>query len=227
MRAGIITFFWSNNIGALIQSISLKEFLNNNFEKIEFEFENYTPKELVLREHKSQLKTLNPIKYIKALKKNIYLDKWKKGTAELPNYDYHKENKIFDKNLYIYGSDEIWNYDNPFFQYDEYFFGSKNNKVKIAYATSIGNLNFTLKSIPEDIKKNIKSFSNIIVRDKNTCDFVNFITNKKPFIGCDPSLLITPRLLSGESSSYYNILKEDNYILVYGIFFSNKQIKEI
>ena len=227
MKAGIITFFWSNNIGALIQSISLKEFLNNNFEKIEFDFESYTPKELIFRENKSQLKTLNPIKYIKALKKNIYLDKWKKETAELPNYDYHKENKIFDKNLYIYGSDEIWNYDNPFFQYDEYFFGSKNNKVKIAYATSIGNLNFTLKSLPEDIKKNIKSFSNIIVRDKNTCDFVNFITNKKPFIGCDPSLLITPRLLSGESSSYYNILKEDNYILLYGIFFSNKQIKEI
>ena len=136
MRAGIITFFWSNNIGALIQSISLKEFLNNNFEKIEFEFENYTPKELVLRENNSQLKTLNPIKYIKALKKNIYLDKWKKETAELPNCDSHKENKIFDKNLYIYGSDEIWNFNNPYHGFDSFFFGKNYNAfVLISHST--------------------------------------------------------------------------------------------
>ena len=82
MKGGIITYFWSNNIGALIQCISLREFLNKKL-PIDFEFENYMPNELVVREKISQTKTYNPVKFIKAYKKNLYLDNWKK---KLLNY---------------------------------------------------------------------------------------------------------------------------------------------
>ena len=68
MKGGIITYFWSNNIGALIQCIFFKRILNKKL-PIDFEFENYMPNELVVREKISQTKTYNPVKFIKAYKK--------------------------------------------------------------------------------------------------------------------------------------------------------------
>ena len=225
MKVGIITYYWSNNIGALIQSISLKNFLSKNFSNDDFQFEKYLPKNLILREKKSQLKTLNPIKFIKAINKNLSLSDWKKNTAKLPMYSQIKDK--FNKDIYIYGSDEIWNYKNPFFKLDNYFFGHNNEKIKIAYAISIGNLEFNQNNIPDLVKKNICSFKKIIVRDENTYNFVNLITQKKPFIGCDPSLLDTPDILLGNASCFSYLPKKNNYLLIYGIFFSKNQIIKI
>ena len=55
------------------------------------------PNELVVREKISQTKTYNPVKFIKAYKKNLYLDNWKKKIAKLPNYIIKKENKDYSK----------------------------------------------------------------------------------------------------------------------------------
>ena len=181
MRGGIITYFWSNNIGALIQSISLREFLKNKITP-NFQFETYIPNELVVREKNSQLKTLNPIKYFKAYKKNLYLDNWKKKIANLPDYITQKGTNIYDKDFYIYGSDEIWNYKNPFFNYDDYYYGQNNNKKKIAYAASVGNLDLKNENIPLKVKENIRSFKKITVRDNNTFEFVKIITGKETTI---------------------------------------------
>ena len=223
MKGGIITYFWSNNIGALIQCISLREFLNKKL-PIDFEFENYMPNELVVREKISQTKTYNPVKFIKAYKKNLYLDNWKKN-YKLPNYIL--KNKDYSKDFYVYGSDEIRNYKNPFFDYDEYYYGETNKRYKIAYAVSIGNLNFKKNQIPSQIEDNIKTFKNIIVRDENTFEFVKSITKVKPFVGCDPSFLITPDILSGKNSRYAKMFDKKDYIMIYGLYFSKKQIKKI
>ena len=225
MKCGIITYYWSKNIGALIQSISLLSFLKNNFKDHTFSFENYLPKELIVRENQNQTKTYNFIKWIKAKRKNIYLNNWKKNIAKLPLPKVSHEK--YEKDFYIYGSDEIWNYENPFFKYDSFFFGKNNFFKKIAYAVSIGNLNFKENSLPEEIKKNINSFNNISVRDEKTFEFVKIITKKKPFIACDPSLLITPELISGDYSSKYNFYKNEKFILVYGVYFSKNQIIRI
>ena len=226
MKGGIITYFWSNNIGALIQCISLREFLNKKL-PIDFEFENYMPNELVIREKTSPTKTFNPVKYFKAYKKNLYLDNWKKKIAKLPNYIIKKENKDYNKDFYVYGSDEIWNYENPFFKYDEYYYGNINKRYKVAYAVSVGNLNFKKNQIPSQIEGNIKTFKNIIVRDENTFEFVKSITKVKPFVGCDPSFLITPDILSGKNSEYAKSFDKKDYIMVYGLYFSSEQVKKI
>ena len=69
MNIGIITFYWSKNLGALIQSFSLRKFLEELSVKNKVKFVNYQQKQIVSREFNSQLKTLNPIKYFKAKKK--------------------------------------------------------------------------------------------------------------------------------------------------------------
>jgi len=225
MRAGIITFYWSKNLGALIQALSLKNFIEIEFSNIKVDFEKYLPKDLVLRENKSQLNTKNPIKWIKAKKKKSYIEKWKINVAKMPLPSFEKNE--FNKDLYIYGSDEIWNYDNPFFKFDEYFFGDKNLNIKIAYAVSIGNLKFNINNLSEKIKNNILSFKNITVRDKNTFDFVTSITKKTPYIACDPSLLISPEIISGKNSKYESYHFKKEFILIYGTYFSSKEIIEI
>ena len=149
-----------------------------------------------------------------------------KKIAKLPNYIIKKENKDYSKDFYVYGSDEIWNYKNPFFDYDEYYYGETNKRYKIAYAVSIGNLNFK-NQIPSQIEDNIKTFKNIIVRDENTFEFVKSITKVKPFVGCDPSFLITPDILSGKNSRYAKMFDKKDYIMIYGLYFSREQIKKI
>ena len=57
MNIEIITFYWSNNLGALIQAISselLKIKLNRKVD-----FNRYMPKDLILAEKKSQLNKSN------------------------------------------------------------------------------------------------------------------------------------------------------------------------
>ncbi len=225
MKVGIITYYWSKNLGALIQALSLKNFIETKFAEITVGFEKYLPEDLILRENQSQFNTLNPIKWIKARKKKQYLEKWKIKTAEmpLPSSEYSQ----FNKDLYIYGSDEIWNYKNPFFKLDEYFFGNKNIKKKIAYAVSVGNLKFNINDLSQEIKNDISSFKSITVRDNNTFDFVKYITKKSPFISCDPSLLVTPEIISGNNTKYESYDFKKEFLIIYGTYFSKKEIIEI
>ena len=58
MKINIITYHWSNNLGALVQSLCLKKFLEKHFE-IHVEFNNYLPELLIKRERISQLNLQN------------------------------------------------------------------------------------------------------------------------------------------------------------------------
>ena len=60
MKINIITFHWSNNLGALVQSLCLKKFLNENF-KNTIEFNNYLPGRLIKRERNSQINLKIPL----------------------------------------------------------------------------------------------------------------------------------------------------------------------
>lgn len=219
MNIGIITFYWSKNLGALIQSFSIKKFLEELNRKNKVTFNNYQPKQLVLREFNSQFKTLNPVKYFKAIKKNKRLIDWK-NSKEFPRPSF--TNISFDEDIYIYGSDEIWNFQSPIFNIEPHFFGSNNKKDKIAYAVSIGNAkNFS--KVSDNIIKNLKSFKNISVRDNNTFQFVKKLIGKKPILVCDPSLLLDIPAQKFKLNLSLNI----GYVLVYGRYFSNKEIKNI
>ena len=49
MKINIITYHWSNNLGALVQTLCLKKFLEKNFENF-IEFNKYLPELLIRRE---------------------------------------------------------------------------------------------------------------------------------------------------------------------------------
>jgi hypothetical protein len=214
----IVTYHNTINYGALIQSLALKDFIQKNF-KVKVKLCDYHPKKLTYSEKYRPLVTKNFYKFFGTIKKNFLINSWKK-TAFL-NQDYDSI-KSFTK-LNIYGSDEIWNVDNAYHGYDPFYFGKNHDKIKIAYAASVGrtNLNNVDDKIKEEIRGLLKGFSGLSVRDENTAEFVFKLTNIMPEIVLDPTLIHTPKIL--ESEKFINQRLDYNYALVYGTVFSKSQ----
>ena len=221
MKVNIITFYWSNNFGALIQAVSLRKFVENKF-NFTVNFNSYLPKKLIIRERMSQINRKNLPKIYQLIKKKIILYNWKKKILNCDNPN--QKIDLYRDDLYIYGSDEIWNYQNPFFDYDPYFFGKNNEKIKISYATSVGNAKFLKEEKIQNIKNYLNTFDDISVRDNATFDFVKKCTGKKSSIVLDPCFLVD--LNSTFKNKYINT-HEHKYILIYGDYFNKKQISDI
>ncbi len=222
MKINIITFFWSNNLGALIQAFSLKNFIEKETKK-KIRFNNYQPKDLIKRERFSQINRKNISIIHKVILKKIKLFNWKRKflKCDFPNQ------KILDYNddLYIYGSDEIWNNQNPFFGFDPYFFGKNNSKKKISYGASIGSSNLKNNINIDQIKNYLLKFEEISVRDLESQKFVTHCIGSKAPIVLDPCFLIDIEDIIKKKISYN--FRDKNYILIYGDYFSKRYIENI
>ena len=176
MNIQIFTYYYTNNYGAQLQSMALKEFLEENFQA-NVNYSRYQPKNLMFREIYGPLFTKNPLNLYKGLRRMYNFHRWKQKVAKLkPAINYVKINK--KKEISIYGSDEIWNFTNPYYGFSSHFFGESNESIKIAYATSIGKSNLTDldKKKITTIHKLLESYYSISVRDLNTANFVKKIT---------------------------------------------------
>lgn len=225
MSIKIHTYYYTNNIGALLQSLSLKTFLEKEFH-LKVSYSNYQPRNLIFREIYSPLITKNLFKLTRELKKNFNIRKWKKKqNLFLPTFT--KEKLQINKYLNIYGSDEIWNFKNKYYDYEPYFFGNNEDSFKISYAASLGKSDFSELNefIKKEIRNNLRTFASISVRDVNTANFVEKIINIRPQIVVDPTLLVTPNFLENSSSNRLKL--KSNYALIYGTIFSLDQKKTI
>lgn len=222
MKINIITFFWSNNFGALIQASSLKNFIEKEINKTAI-FNSYAPKKLILRERMSQLNNKNLIKFPSILFKKFKLYNWKINILKCDNPNQKKN--FTNGDFYIYGSDEIWNYQNFFFGFDPFFFGEGNTNKKLSYAVSIGNSNFNNQNYIDLTRKLLIGFDQISVRDYATQKFVEKSTGKKPIIVLDPCFLINLENIYQKKTKYN--LEKKKYILIYGDYFDAQQIKSI
>lgn len=109
----------------------------------------------------------------------------------------------------LFGSDEIWNMDNPFFK-DPLFFGTGYNVPKIAYAVSVGAMEQTTLDQNLDIVAGVRDFSTILARDDRTRTMMGQLLNGELPLVCDPTLLV------GKSALQQPIkLPSKKYILVY------------
>ena len=208
MKINIVTFYWSNNLGALIQAFSLKKFIEEECKK-SIKFNSYAPKKLVEKERISQINKKYSSVLLNVFSKKIKLFFWKKKflNCKLPSQ------KIIDyqDDLYIYGSDEIWNY--QIFGFDPFFFGKDNIKKKISYASSVGNIDLKNDNSIMSIKDYLKKFEEISVRDSFTQKFIKDCIGKEPVIVLDPCYLVNLENFSIFKKNYN--LDTKNYTLVY------------
>ena len=218
----IVTYHNTINYGALLQSLALKDFIQKNF-KVKVKLCDYHPKKLIYLEKYRPLITKNFYKFFGSIKKNFLIYSWKKKAFF--NQDHDNDEGLAKLN--IYGSDEIWNVNNAYHGYDPFYFGKNHDKIKIAYAVSVGrtNLNNVSEIIKDEIKVLLNRFESISVRDENTAEFVNKLIKTTPEIVLDPTLISTPEIL--ENEKFVEKKLNYNYALVYGTVFSKSQIDVI
>lgn len=226
MNISIHTFFYGNNYGALLQSLFLKTYLEKQF-NVNVYFDKYQPSQFLFREEIKPIIKKNILHSYLGIKKFFKLREWKKKYIKsFPSKKFAPSD--YDKNLLsIYGSDEVWNFDNPFFGFDPFFFGRSNENFKTSYAASFGNISVSNLNydILNEIENLLKSFKFISVRDFNSQNFLKNKFNISSEIVLDPIFLI-----DNEFEIFTEINKkipEKKYCLIYGKYFSKEEIKKI
>lgn len=225
-KAGIVSFYSRENYGAILQAVALQNKINE-FD-IDSKYINYNPK-LPLTGVKKILNILYKsvryfIGYRKRLQKtNEFRNKYLFQTEKVDRKNLSKT--ISDFEIFIVGSDQVWN--PKWIKPSDSFYLLKfiKNKPKFSYASSFGvtNLEDELTSI---YKTELVEFKAISVREK-TGEIILKNIGINSDIVLDPTLLLTKSewLNFFDSKPIYKF----KYILCYvmpGDNYANKYIEE-
>ncbi len=203
MRIGILTFHCAHNYGAVLQCYALQEFLKSKGHNVEII--DYRPYYL-LRPYKifkiERILSHNPIKLLKNTFRELALLYYR--YVRYYNFETFitnklnlslrvRENNIPNKyDIYIIGSDQVWNpkitkgFDNIYFASFPF---EKEKKKYISYAASMGVQELTAEQ-KQYIKSSLCNFDKISVRENNLCKLLEPLTSNTINQVIDPTLLI-------------------------------------
>lgn len=209
MKIGIVTVYNSYNCGSFLQATSLYKFLEKKGHQVCF------IKRPTNKEHRLYHRTLMSIKYLlknKKQKAGFILSTYYSYKNSLKQYKVEDFNDTVD--LYIYGSDTIWNIHDSYFKSEwKRFWGNGISKKKIAYAPSVGATRIEEATDMPELGRCLSEFSAISVRDQQTMDTVKALLPKS----CNVVQVLDPTMLM--DLSYYDsmakVCNEDNFVLVY------------
>ena len=211
MKVGIITRHNALNAGAVLQAFALQtQLMRMGFD---VEFIDY------------RISTSRTVKSFFSFSYRKTIEKWKDFIFSLwyeRNFLYangllkigdKKYVSLFDLrscppkfDIYIAGSDQIWNVGTNFKAFEPYFlnFGDKDIK-RISFAASFGQCNFS-KSIEDLLRNQFYRFNAISVREENGADFLRNLLNNKQEVKqiSDPTFLLS-------SNDYVKIMSEINF----------------
>ena len=234
----ILTHWSIPNYGSFLQAYALQKFIGETYPQYDVKqiaymnpvhakmYYGYEMHEIY------RLWAINPhfyqdiIKRIKSIQRRKNLLKFKEFYLTSISHTEELNSRQLEKTHFdtvILGSDILWDYSIPFYNYDPYVFGNSINADKIiSYAASFG----TVKPgslHPEYVKNGIKKLDAISVRDINSAQICEELTDAKVSNVLDPTML-------WHFTDDPNIKQIDlgfNYIVVYGSFFTKDQIKFI
>lgn len=215
----IITVYNSLNPGSLLQATALYNVIKNKYNDVSFlEIGIRHP---FLTSLKYSFKLFFKLKICLSIKQ-LYMPF--KYEAILNKYK--KAKKINEDDIFILGSDEIWNVSRKCMAEYSILWGDKlNQKRCISYAPSINDSNLEDLIEYDYVKKSLNNLFSISVRDNYSKKVLSNITNKNISLMCDPTMLVDINNYRRMESK----LKIDNFILVYGSEknFSSVDILEI
>lgn len=210
MKIGVMTVFDAVNYGSYLQAFCLQEYLKT------FNYEVVMIKKSSLLYEKWRLTSLftykpKKMKFKWQLTKG-YISSWKAFKIE-------KNPKNLD--ILIVGSDEMWELNNVTFKTRPEFFG-KNIKAKnkITYAVSSNSTKKEDINKYSYIKKELKNFSYVGIRDKSTYEAY------KPYLKVNPQYTVDPTLMIN-LENYLIESKYTNYILCYTYTFKDYMIEAV
>lgn len=158
----------------------------------------------------------------------LNLKKYEKFVKAKKTFNVVNLNKLKIKNndIFVFGSDEIWNIEREKIRKSKEFFGdSIESDNKISYAVSINTSTIDTFNKYSYTKQLLNKFKYISVRDFNSKNVIEKIVNKECKLVVDPTLLV-------DSNIYRKIMvlpKIKNYILIYtyGKMLNSNNISEI
>lgn len=235
MKIGILTFHCAHNYGAVLQCYALQETLKQMGHEVEVI--DYRPQYLLSPYtilNKDRIISKNPLKFLKRIICEFLL-----LAVRLKRYkvfeNFIQNNLILSSrvtkynipsyyDVYIMGSDQIWNprITNGF---DPVYFGlfsfQKGNRKYIAYAASMETK--ILDDQTKNTYKNIlNNFNYISVRETQLASLLQPLTNLKINVVVDPTLL-TNTITWDKFVQKPNLNKK--YVLVYQVRMSNATLR--
>ena len=222
---GLITFHSAHNYGAMLQVYALQEKLrelNYNVQIINYRNnkidDQYRVWNIKGRNPLNLIKkTINSIKYYQ-LNNNRYInfncfmnEKLNLSREYTSIEDLQNEYPKFD--IYITGSDQVWNPNIVGELSDAYTLNFGDKKIKkISYAASIGTSTIDEKYI-NDYKNKISKIDRISVREEDAKESLSKIINNKVEVVLDPTLLLKKE--EWELKIKENNKENEKYILAY------------
>lgn len=216
-RIGVITFHDYDNYGAILQSYALQKKLrelDTYPEIIDYSCQYISnPFRLVNLKEKGLFNyiygAIGHICYIPRRRKCNQFRKHMKYSEPVTRGNMNAVSGKYD--IYIAGSDQIWDYKLTNFDQTYFLDFPEKGKKKCSYAASIGE-HIPPEQFRSDYSRLLGDFDEILVREDYGADIVNELTGKKPEVVCDPTLLLT-------ADEWDKLLKEPKirgkYILVY------------
>ena len=205
MKIGILTFHSAHNYGAVLQAYALQEKLKSLGHNVEFI--EYCPNYLIdpykiipknIFSSKSVFRIIKDILFLTlTLRKRIIRSKnfihFIKNNLNHSQGGINTVTKIHD--IYIVGSDQIWN---PKITkgFDLTYWGNfktGENIKKITYAASMGICDLSKEEVTF-IKSSLINFYGISVREKNLVELLQPLTDKPIKLVLDPTLILDKQL---------------------------------
>lgn len=203
-KIGILTFHYANNHGAVLQAYALRKVINS-FSDCRAEIINYVPEG-----YGYPVPSGNRVAGMqkKREKFNCFLSEHCGINTPMCHSVTGNEYDV-----YVVGSDQVWNRDLPENVENEYFFPNLDDNAKrVAYSASIG---MDIEKIDKELfRKYLAKFDRISLREKSYVDIISDLSGIK----CDATL--DPTMLLG--AEYYDALIETPemvkkpYVLYFG-----------
>lgn len=221
MNAVIMTTALSPNYGASLQTFALAKVIDQL--GVNVEVYTYNDKKRMTY----GMSGLQKLKYFTwgMIRKGLYGGKKEEGFDEFRNKYIPMTKDLFQNNselranpgdydIYIAGSDQIWNPD--FFQYDLSYFLDfvPRGKKKISYASSFAKKQFDTP-LREECGKLLSDFDYISVREQSGICIVEEVSGKKAEKVLDPTLLLSKNEWSDITKNASTKSKQFNGILCY------------
>lgn len=194
MKASIITMTNTYNYGATLQAYALHRFVKKigyDCDIIDHMSTGETHKKVKLTDlSRENIKKL-PYKF--ALEQGYrsfeeFYEQHMNMTRRYPTVEELKADPP-DSDVFISGSDQVWNYKDP--KLDRFLLDFvPDNKCKVSYAASMGN-----SDLPEEKKaiysKALQRFDAISVREQEARELLQPLTGKTVNVHCDPAFLLS------------------------------------
>lgn len=195
MKIGILTYHRANNVGALLQNYAMQQVLSRmgcDAETIDYKCQLIEKQNRVFSwlGIKAFVKRMLDLKSV--VKREIKYNKFRKLYIKMSSKEYDRNSIVLtnDKyDLFISGSDQVWNINLSGEDKTYYLDFVINNKKKCSYACSNGFVEFPIEKKREFLDY-IRLFSNVSVREDSLCKYLHEY-GIEATVDLDPSLLLT------------------------------------